>query len=275
MTYATLMVHLELGRSNANVLNVVGDLAARFNAGVIGIAACQSMPMVYGEGYVSAELIEQDLLGMQRELQKAEAELRDVLAGRVATLEWRSTAMFASISDYLAREARSADLVVTGTGQGDLFDASRALNVGDLLMNAGRPVLIVPAAVATLQPNSVVVAWKDTREARRAVCDALPLLRVAHEVCVVEVVAEGDAPSARLRVADVAAWLQRHGVQATSLAAHSAADNATTLYSVAQERLADVIVAGAYGHSRLREWALGGMTRDLVNPTQRCSLVSH
>ncbi len=275
MTYATLMVHLELGRSNAKLLSVVGDLAERFHAAVIGIAACQSMPMVYGEGYVSAELIEQDRLGMQRELQKAEAELRGALAGRVGMLEWRSTSVFASLSDYIVREARSADLLITGAGQGDLFDASRALNMGDLLMHAGRPVLVVPAVVDQLQPNSVLVAWKDTRESRRAVCDALPLLRLATEVCVVEVVSEDDAPSARLRVADVAAWLQRHGVLATSIAAYSAADNATTLYSVAQERRADVIVAGAYGHSRLREWALGGMTRDLVNPTQRCSLVSH
>lgn len=271
----TLMVHLGLGRSNAGLLQIAGELADRWQAAVIGIAACQPMPMIYGEGYLSAELIEQDRLSMAREMQKAEAECRGALQTRVTSLEWRSTLRYASLSDYLAREARSADVIVTSAASGDLFDASRALNLGDLVMHAGRPVLIVPNAVRTLTLDRVLVAWKDAREARRAVLDALPLLRLASEVCVVEIAANPLLAEARARVEDVARWLQRHGVQATAQASASSDHNAQALLAIAHDRRADVIVAGAYGHGRLREWALGGMTRDLLQPTDRCSFVSH
>ncbi|MDL2336414.1 MAG: universal stress protein [Pseudomonadota bacterium] len=275
MTYSTLMVHLELGRSNAGLLKITGQLAQRFHAAVIGIAACQPMPMAYSEGFVSADLIEQDRAGIARAMEETEAEFRGALQSRVALLEWRSTQIYASISDYLAQEARSADLIITRAPSGDQFDASRSLSTGDLVMHAGRPVLIVPAAAGTPAFDRVVVAWKDTREARRAACDALPLLKAATEVCVVEIAAEDELTEARMRLNDVVGWLHRHGVQATSLAEVSSDDNAAALIAIAHERRADVIVAGAYGHSRLREWALGGMTRDLLHPADRCSLVSH
>lgn len=275
MSYATVMVHLEPGRSNAGLLKVVADLAEHFQAGVIGIAACQPMLMVYTEGYVSAELIEQDRRSTARDMEAVEAEFRAALQSRIAKLDWRSTLMYTSLAEYLARQARGADLFITAAPSGDVFDGSRALNLGDLVMHIGRPVLIVPTAAQTLKLGRVVVAWKDTREARRAVFDALPMLLAATDVCVVELTDEDELDEAQARVDDVVGWLDRHGVSATSLVALSTDDNAAALLAIAQQRQADVIVAGAYGHSRLREWALGGMTRDLLSPIGRCSLVSH
>lgn len=277
MTYATLMVHLELGHSNAGLLQITGDLAERFHAGVIGIAACQPMQIVYGagEGYVSGDLIEQDREQTEKEIKEAEAEFRSALQTRVETLEWRSTVMFAPLSDYLAREARSADLVITGVASGALLDASRRVNTGDLVMQVGRPVLIVPAAADKLKLERVVVGWKDTRETRRVAFDALPLLKKAAHVAVVEIAAEEELAAARTRLEDVVGWLKRHGVVADSLASPSTGDDVTRLNAIVQEQGADVIVAGAYGHSRLREWVLGGVTRDLLLRADRCSLVSH
>lgn len=275
MSYATVMVHLEPGRSNAGLLKVAADLAEHFQAGVIGIAACQPMLMVYTEGCVSAELIEQDRRSTARDMEAVEAEFRAALQSRIAKLDWRSTLMYTSLAEYLARQARGADLFITAAPSGDVFDGSRALNLGDLVMHIGRPVLIVPTAAQTLKPGRVVVAWKDTREARRAVFDALPMLLAATDVCVVELTDEDELDEAQARVDDVVGWLDRHGVSATSLVALSTDDNAAALLAIAQQRQADVIVAGAYGHSRLREWALGGMTRDLLSPIGRCSLVSH
>ena len=179
MTYATLMVHLELGRSNAGLLKIVRDIAEHFHAGVIGIAACQPMQIVYtaGEGYVSSDLIEQDRKDIDREIKEAESEFRSALQTHVGSLEWRSSVMFAPLADYLAQEARSADLVITGVASVGLLDASRRVNTGDLVMQVGRPVLIVPAAADKLKLERVVIAWKDTRESRRAIFDALPLLQ--------------------------------------------------------------------------------------------------
>jgi nucleotide-binding universal stress UspA family protein len=275
MNRTTLMVHLELDRSNSRLLSLTDDLAERLQATVIGIAAFQPMPVVYGEGYVSGELIEQDRLTMERSLGAAETEFRSALHLRGLAVEWRSAMTCASLSDHLARESRAADILITGPATGDAFDASRSLNLGDLVMHAGRPVLIVPPGVTKLGHERAVVAWKDTREARRAVADALPLLRLAREVCVVEIAADAELAEARLRVGDVARWLHRHGIEATAEVSASADDNATALLAWAHSRCADLIVAGAYGHSRLREWALGGMTRELIKPTDCCSLLSH
>lgn len=275
MSYSTLMVHLQLGCSNTGVLQIAADLAQRSHAGVIGIAACQPMVMFYGDGFVSGDVYEQDRKELDKEMKHAEAEFRSALQHCGGKVEWRSTVVFALLSDYLAREARSADLVITGVASGDLFDSSRSVNTGDLVMQSGRPVLVVPAGVDELKLDRVVVGWNDTRECRRAIADALPLLSMAAQVVVVEIVDADQIDLARARVDDVVAWLGRHGVLAEGLASPSTGDDARALVAIAQAQRADVIVAGAYGHSRLREWAFGGVTRNLLVGAGRCSLLSH
>jgi nucleotide-binding universal stress UspA family protein len=274
MTYATLMVHLELGRSNTGLLRVAGDLAARFEARVIGVAACQPMPMYYADGY-SGDMIEQDRVEMAREIKAAEDEFRRALHGAVTEIEWRSTVAFGLVADYLAAEARAADLVLTGVAHGDMFDASRAVDTGDLVMQVGRPVLIVPLVAEALKLEHVLVAWKDTREARRAVVDALPFLKRVARVTVAAIASADDIATDRTKLEDVARWLKWHGVVASCVASPPTGDDATALYALAQDQGADLIVAGAYGHSRLREWVLGGVTRDLLLSKDRYALVSH
>jgi nucleotide-binding universal stress UspA family protein len=276
VTYSTLMVHLELGYSNAAVLQVAGDLAARFDAAVIGIAACQPMQILYGDSYVSGDLIDQDREEIEKELKEAEAEFRNVLQPRVETLEWRSTVMLASLSDYLAQEGRGADLLITKVDPpGSIFDTSKRIDTADLVMRIGRPVLVVPTAAATPKFERVVVGWKDTRETRRAVFDALPLLKKATHVAVVEIAAKEELAAAHAHLKDVVAWLKRHGVMAEAIATPSTGDDTTRLNAIVAEQNADVLVAGAYGHNRLREWVLGGVTRDLLLRSARCAFVSH
>lgn len=276
MTYSTLIVHLDLGAPNEALLRVTADLAQRFNAGVIGIVASQSMTITYGDGYMSGELIEQERAETERETSEAETRFRAALDGRASTLEWRSTVNFMLAADYIAQEARAADLLITGSDQGESLSASPGhVTVGDLVMRAGRPVLVVPPGADRLDLDSIVVGWKDTRETRRAVGDALPLLQKAGHVTVMEIAADAELPAARDRLEDVVAWLARHGVVAEALAVPSTGDDATRLDAIAQQQGAGLLVAGAYGHNRLREWMFGGVTRDLLLRPQRCSLVSH
>lgn len=275
MNGASLMLHLELGRPNAALLQVAGALAERLDASVIGVAACQPMVMAYGEGYVSAELMAKDSREIRAEMAAAETEFRTAFENRSISVEWRSSTAFASIADYVAAQSRCADLIITAAATDTLFDAARAMNLGDLVMHAGRPVLLVPAATSTLRLDHVVVGWKETRETRRAVLDALPLLRRAAQVIVVEVVGDADLDDARARLFDVVRWLDRHGVHARSFAAPADGNDIVQLNKIAQDHEADLIVAGAYGHSRLHEWALGGVTRDLLLRPNRCALVSH
>jgi len=275
MTYSTLMVHLELGSSNEKTLRFTGELAELFHADVIGIAACQSMQVDINNSYVSSNFIEQVRSQVQESIGAAEAEFRAALGTSVANLDWRSTSTLGSLSQYVAAEARAADVLITGVPSGDLLSPSRYVDLNDLVMKVGRPVFIVPSAKSKLNLSQVLVAWKDTREARRAVSDALPLLLRADKVTIVEIVDETQLTASRMRLEDVCIWLSRHGVVADSRVVLASKDETAKLAEVADELRAGVIVAGAFGHSRAREWALGGVTRDLLLRGKRCSVVSH
>jgi nucleotide-binding universal stress UspA family protein len=143
-----------------------------------------------------------------------------------------------------------------------------------LVMRIGRPMLVVPPEAEYLKLGNVVVAWKDTPEARRAVADALPLLHRAKDVTVVEVIEEnGNRAAAQTRVGDVAAWLGRHAITAAGRVVNST-DEMQELDTLWQSAC-DLMVAGAYGHSRFREWVFGGVTRNLLTRSRHCSLLSH
>ena len=142
-------------------------------------------------------------------------------------------------------------------------------------MRAGRPVLIVPPAVRALDLSRVVVAWKDTREARRAVADALPLLARADRVTVVELAPPDRLDETADGLENVTAWLARHGVEAEARALASGAGDARRLEAVVRELGGSLLVAGAYGHSRIHEWVFGGVTCDFLMHPDVCALISH
>jgi nucleotide-binding universal stress UspA family protein len=280
MSYATLMVHLELGHPNTGLLNLVGDLAGRLRCGVVGIAVCQPLRIIYNDGQFPGDIIEHDRQDIDDEIKVAEADFHDALESRVATLEWRSAVTYRPLSEHLAKEARCADLVITGVDRNvSVFDTSHHVDIGDLVMQAGRPCLIVPKGTAKgtdrLALEHVIVGWKETSETRRAIRDTLPLLKVAGRVTVVEIADKDDLIAAHARVQDVVGWLKRHGIDATPMVDPKIGDDAVRLNAIMQEQGGDLLVAGAYGHSRLREWALGGVTRDLLLRAGYCSLVSH
>jgi nucleotide-binding universal stress UspA family protein len=276
MTYATLMVHLDLNASNEGLLQIAGDLAGRFEASVIGIAACQPLRMIYGDGCMLTDIAARDRLEIEKEMRALEERFRAALHDRARELEWRAAITFSPVADYIADQARAADLILLDpSGGGSMLDPSRRVNASDLLMLAGRPVLLVSPQDTPLNLEHAVIAWKDTREARRAVSNALPLLKKASHVTVVEIADEQDLPRAREHVNDVTGWLRRHGIPAEPFAAAMGEDAAGRLDMVAKEKGAGLMVAGAYGHHRLREWVLGGVTRDLLLRGGRSALITH
>ena len=274
MTYATLMAHLDLSHTNAAVLRTVETLAAQFDARVIGIAACQPIQIVGSDGYIAGEAIAACEDEFVKELREAEATFRASFSYFRRPVEWRSTITGISLSDYVAREARSADLVITCVRPAVRFEHSKHVSIGDLVMRTGRPVLIVPDQGQEAKFDRIVIAWKDGREARRAAMDALPLLKRASHVSVIEIAPHGETASALNRVRDVAAWLLAHGVDAIAIIETSTEDDASHLENTLIEQRADLVVAGAYGHSRLREWAFGGVTKQLLSGS-RLALLSH
>lgn len=275
MTIATLMVLLDGSRPNTQVLNIAGWLAQRLDAGVIGIAACQPLQLDTGGAVYSTGLIEAERDIVATTLKRLREEFEDPNSKLCRRIGWRSASTLEPIADYVAQQGRSADLIITAFSKKAPFDESQCADTGALLMQAGRPVLIVPEFTAQPWFDRVVIAWKDTREARRAIADALPLLRIASKIIVVEVADDDAMEEARLRVEDVVEWLKRHALTAMAAVTPRNGDDSKSLAAFASLNGAELIVAGAYGHGRVREWAFGGMTRDLLLHEDRMVLLSH
>ncbi len=277
MTFATVMVSLAPHQPNDARLQVAADLAARFEAGVIGVAAAEFTPPLYfTTGEPAQDLIDQGEAALLNRLGELEQQFRAVVGERAGPLSWRSALDFPA--RYVLAQARAADILVTGNVHPGVSDAFAVASPKDLVMQAGRPLLVVPDNVSWLDLSTVLVAWKDTPEARRAVADAMPLLAKASDVVVTEIlenIAEYDACEARLE--DVVAWLARHGIIASARVEEPGQGRnvGAKLDAVAADLAAGVVVAGAYGHSRFRELVLGGVTEHLVTRTERCVLLSH
>ena len=275
MTYATLLVNLTLGRPNTRLLEVAGSLADRFGAGVIGLGACRPVHAICRDYPVPAALFDEDRKQIARQVKAAEGEFRAAMTKTRRPVEWRGRTSTVPLAEHLAHEARAADLLVVGIEKMKAApDATREPDICDLVMQVGRPVLLVPVAAPASGFERVVVAWKDTREAQRAIVDSLPFLSKASKVTVVEIVAKESLAEARSRLTEIVTWLARHGVVAEAKAVASTTANALQLDAIADELGADLIVAGAYGYSRQRKWVLGGITSELL-AGDRCALVAH
>lgn len=275
MSYATVMVSLALDEPNEARLEAAGQIAEKFDAGIIGIAASQfSPPLYFTSGEQAQSLIDQGQAAVKKRLSELEAQFRGATKNRAKFVEWRSAIDFPA--RFILQQARCADIIVSGGRSDALSDPFALASPKDLVMQAGRPLLVVPDVGNWLDLRSMLVAWKDTTEARRAIVDSLPLLRKAKYVTVAEIVEAGDSrPAAVLRVRDVVAWLARHDIAATELVPEKDGAATDQLDRVAADVGAGVIVAGAYGHSRFRELVLGGVTQHLITQTTRCVLLSH
>ena len=202
-----------------------------------------------------------------------EGQFRAAMHGRTKDVEWRSALDMPG--RYVARASRAADIVIVGGDGNAILDPFAVAGPSELVMQAGRPLLVVPASVTWLDLRSVLVAWKDCPEARRAVADALPLLGKVNEVTVAAIAEEeGTQAAMRRQAEDVVGWLSRHGISARAQVPGPCGNAAAQLDRIAADTGAGVVVAGAYGRSRLREWVLGGVTQHLVGQTARCALLS-
>jgi len=178
--------------------------------------------------------------------------------------------IFTESAGLAAKHAYCSDLIVMTMATGILGDGTI---IGDfftsLLLETGRPVLLVPPDFTWRPVKHAVVAWMPTREATRALHDAMPLLREAESVDVLEIDTESskecESPPPG---GDVTTHLTRHGLKTRVVAYQSRGETvAGALIKHAQDSGADLLVAGGYGHSRFREWVLGGATRELLSGT--------
>jgi nucleotide-binding universal stress UspA family protein len=255
-------------------------LAARFSARVtaLGLVAEPYIPALVGV-HIPVELMQQQLAEAERELDGVLASVREAAQRHeVAIVMHQVTAPLERLPAALARAARCADLCVIGQPSPQDNDLDTTALAEAAFMASGRPALIVPHAGApAIAARRVLIAWNGSREAARAVHDALPFLTGAGQTTLLVVdpatLVELEDTSPGMEIAD---HLARHGVKVeVKTTASGGLPIGDVLLSQAAEGAADLLVMGGYGHSRLRETVLGGATRQLLAQMTLPVLLSH
>ena len=277
MSYKTILVHLDHRPRSSERLGLALSLAEEFDAHLVGLFApgsprLPSYALAEG-GPLLHDLLEQRNAEVLREAERGFREVTQRNGGERS--EWRTSKSDPAAAMRLS--ARYADLVVAGQAEGQYEGDLRGL-ADELVLSAGRPVLLVPYAgrFAALGKR-VLIAWDAGREAARAVTDALPFLQRAEAVEVSAFDPErGGRKHGEQPGADVGLYLARHGVKVT-VAHQSGArfDVGSQILSRAADSGADLIVMGAYGHARVRELVLGGVTRTMLEAMTVPVLMSH
>lgn len=276
MGYKTILVHIDPGKRCAVRVEVSIRLAQQHDAHLIALHAIAPFePPGYVMAQMGPALVETQKRAATDESALAEREFaKQASAAGFSNVEWRST-----VDDpvgAMTLHARYADLVVIGQSESAGGSGLDADFPSRLVLASGRPVLILPSAGRfTTIGKRILVSWNASREATRAVTDAIPLLRLADSVHVIAVNPRrgehGSVPGA-----DIGLYLARHGVHVEVKADHGAEiDVGNELLSRAADLDADLIVMGGYGHSRLHEWVLGGATRTILESMTAPILMSH
>lgn len=283
MTLRDLLVVVDSSAASDNRVELAASLATEHSAQLIGLYILPIPEPDRTEEETRIGRIVEDLItAYNREEQElarvAQSRFEAAIARHGIRGEWRTGGGFAS--EESAVHARYVDLAVVGQVDPKLKRAVMPpLLPEDVALSTGRPILVTPFSPGpTRTGNRILVAWNARREATRAVNDALPLLSRAESVTVLVVNPEKwtIAPHGEEPGADIALHLARHGVTVQiEVILSEGASVAEVLRAKAREIGADLIVMGAYGHTRARELILGGVTRDILQEMTVPVFMSH
>ena len=274
--YKTLLVPVDGREKSTRSLELARGIAGTFDSHLVGL-------FIRPSPYIPSPAKAEGLEGMLRELQqKVSNELAQEARARFDSVmkpagmqraEWRTDDGLRA--ETVALHARYADLVVINQTDPQSADATHFAD--GVLLSVGRPVLLVPYAGETSGfGRNILVCWNASREATRAVTDALPLLKAAQKVTILCIDSKKSAAHGESPGSDIALHLARHGVTAVvAQTASGSADIGSVILSRAFDIGADLIVMGAYGHSRAREILMGGATRTVLQSMTVPVLMSH
>jgi nucleotide-binding universal stress UspA family protein len=268
---------LEVGSARDAARDYAISVSAAFGAHIaaIGFAYEPILPPVDTGSAVPFEMIDAMREENKQAATAAIAQFEE--AARLAAVSAESRLIEASMSGatkVFGSIARSFDLSVVG--QADPNSLRDDLMVEGALFDSGRPVLVVPYIQRTgLKLDRIMVCWDGSRNAARAINDAMPFLARAKAVDVVTI-STGKDRSGEIKGVDIAQHLSRHGLNVELRAINAGdVDIPNVILSDAADRDADFIVMGGYGHSRLREFVLGGATRGILASMTVPTLMSH
>jgi nucleotide-binding universal stress UspA family protein len=275
MSYKTILVHVDQSRHAASRIGVAARLAADHGAHLVGAAMTGISRFVFHGATVD---LARTVIAAQFDILvgKANDALAsfEAIAAGAGVLSFERRLVEDDAATGLALQARYADLVVLSQ-----FDRDDPVARVDprlqafVLLNSACPLLVVPHAGAPAAPCAhALVAWDESLQASRAVANAVPLLRRARKVTLAILNAADQPP---LAGADIALFLARHGVNVEVRVAETALDIGPALLALAGELEADLMVMGGYGHTRVREVLLGGVTHSVLEAATIPVLMSH
>ncbi len=275
MALTSILVHLADDAASDARLGVASKLALTAGAGVTALYTMSAIgaEALYGLEAVPA-LIESHRRNNRERAAGVETAFRAHAERQGLKAEWRCEEGDAAA--LVSRHARYADLAIVGQ-RSDATDDARHYYpriAEEIVLNSGRPVIVVPyIGGPETVGERVVVAWNGSREAARALNDALPILKLADQVTVLAIDPDG---AGRIPGADIAAHLARHGVRAEATQLPSGGLGiGDALLSRAADLGCDLIVMGAYGHSRVREYVMGGASRHIFEHMTVPVLMAH
>lgn len=277
MAIKDILVHVDNSRAMPGRVRAAAELAQRHGAHLTGLFVME-IPVLpsYADAQIPLEVFEAQRAAFASGAAAAQRTFGDITGKSDISPEWRCVED--RRIDALTLHGRYADLLVVGQADpGDPECVSHGL-ADHLALASGRPVLVIPAAgVSGIIGENVMVAWNAKREAVRAISDAMPLLEAAKRVSVVTINSDSDDPeNAGIPAADIGLHLARHGIQTLTKSLYGApAAIGELLLDAARDESADLLVMGAYGHARLREILLGGVTAHVLAHATIATLLAH
>ena len=279
MGYKTILVHCDASQAVAHRLGVAVGLARRFDAHLVGLYTSPQFepPILFNDGSALGPYYAAFEESAKTDQAAARAAFDKAIKSAGVSSEWRAVNGFPDTA--LVAAAHYADLIVVGQADpGTTRTMPTPSNFAELVaLSAAGPVMIVPhAGVRSAPGKTVLLCWKDTREAARAVSAALPLLKSAEKVIALAVGERESTGGHAEPGAELALWLARHGVKVTVRRdAAIGGDVGALILSCAADQGVDLIVMGIYGRSRLRELVLGGVSRTLLGGMTVPLLMAH
>jgi nucleotide-binding universal stress UspA family protein len=284
MNIGTILVHLDHTQRCAVRVELAARLARTHGCHLVGLVPTG---LLDGTDPMDADLLRStEFIAASADCLRLRAEttahvFRDLVRGS-GSLSYDVRLVDGQSVDATVRHGHASDLVIVGQVDHAKIDHDKTADVArdlpeQVVLHTGRPVLIVPCAGHFHEVGkNILVAWDGTREAAMALRDALPLFAASARVTLVSLRKEGDAEAAaKLCIAETIAWLWRHGVDAKAEQRATTIGFADTLLSCASSMNIDLMVMGAYGHTRLREFVLGGVTREILARMNVPVLMAH
>lgn len=271
--YKDILLHVDTANAMGHRQQAAQRLAERFNAHVTGLFVIEPLTIpAYAGMNLGADLLAEGQRASQEAADGARRSFERQMNSAGVASEWRLAEGLTS--NVITTHGRYGDLVVLG--QHDPAEGLGAGIVDDVVMSVGRPVLVVPyVGLRATLGRRILLAWNGSRESVRALHDAMGLLQAAEQVVVMSVNPAEDE-SRHIAGADISRHLARHGVEAVVNSTVSRdIEIGDTLLSRAADEDVDLIVMGAYGHSRIREMVLGGATRQILGHMTVPVLMSH